>query len=657
MTPTSAGSSKTITATYNSVVGTTTITTVNPGPTSVGQSTVSASPTTLVADGSTTSTITVTFKDAYNNPVPNRYTTVTKTSGPGTPTITGVGAGSPYTDSSGVATFTVKSTTAGTNVFTAQDFFAQTNITQTASVIFTAGVLDHFAISSISSPQTVGAPITGITLTAQDAHNNTCASGPNEFSGTVAFGGTAGVTGTSAAFTAGVLSGVSVTPTLAGSGLTLTVNDGSGHSGSTSIATVNKGAATVTLGSLSQTYDSTARVATATTTPGSYTTAPINAGSYEVIGTIADANYQGSATNTLVVSNASLTLTAGANVKVYDGTTSATNVPIATGLQGSDTVSGTTVVYDTADVGTGKTLSITGYTVNDGNAGNNYTVSTVTSTTGEIDAASTLTTLVSDINPALPGSNVTFTATVSAVAPGGGTPTGIVQFMVDGVNAGTPVTLSGGQASYSTSVLAHGNRGITAEFACDTANYNASTNSPALNQVINTPPVAQDIDMGAQADVPQTLLIINGKYAPTDAANDTLTLASVSQGTNGGVVAISGDSVTYSNSVVGDDSFQYAVSDGFATVTNVVMVTVTAVVNQQTPSISYNGTNIVVKFWGVPGYPYTIQSTTNLNAGIGWQDLIPPVTANDTNTQPYGQISYTDTNSVSSPSWFYRLKP
>jgi len=70
---------------------------------------------------------------------------------------------------------------------------------------------------------------------------------------------------------------------------------------------------TVTLGNLSQTYDGTAKSASATTTPTNLTVnltyngsanAPTNAGSYTVIGTINDANYQGSATNTLVISKA-----------------------------------------------------------------------------------------------------------------------------------------------------------------------------------------------------------------------------------------------------------------------------------------------------------------------------------------------------------------
>ena len=75
-----------------------------------------------------------------------------------------------------------------------------------------------------------------------------------------------------------------------------------------------KASGTVTLGSLNQTYNGSAKAATATTTPSGLAvtftyngsaTVPTSAGSYTVVGTINDANYQGSATNTLVISKAS----------------------------------------------------------------------------------------------------------------------------------------------------------------------------------------------------------------------------------------------------------------------------------------------------------------------------------------------------------------
>ncbi|HSY18930.1 MAG TPA: YDG domain-containing protein, partial [Candidatus Acidoferrales bacterium] len=130
---------------------------------------------------------------------------------------------------------------------------------------------------------------------------------------------------------------------------------------------------------------------TGSTVYGPTSTAPKNVGTYTVTAsTPGDANnFSGSSSPAaLTITPASLTLTPTTNVKIYDATTSATNVPTATGLKGSDTVSGTTEVYDNQNVGTGKTLSITAYTVNDGFSGGNYTVTPQTSTGGEIDKAS-----------------------------------------------------------------------------------------------------------------------------------------------------------------------------------------------------------------------------------------------------------------------------
>src|SRR5262249_32214595 len=49
------------------------------------------------------------------------------------------------------------------------------------------------------------------------------------------------------------------------------------------------------------------------------------------------------------------------------------------------------------------------------------------------------------------GQAVTFTTVVQPAPTGGGTPTGTVQFVVDGSPFGQPVTLAGGSASLSTS--------------------------------------------------------------------------------------------------------------------------------------------------------------------------------------------------------------
>src|SRR5205823_12440001 len=74
------------------------------------------------------------------------------------------------------------------------------------------------------------------------------------------------------------------------------------------------------------------------------------------------------ADTTGVISAKALTITAQTNSKTYDSTTSAAAVPVVVGLVGSDTVTGKAETYDTANAGVGKTLSVSAYTVNDGNS-------------------------------------------------------------------------------------------------------------------------------------------------------------------------------------------------------------------------------------------------------------------------------------------------
>jgi adhesin/invasin len=86
------------------------------------------------ADNSTTSTVTVTLKDTYGNPVSGKTVTLAQTSGSGTPSVS---AASGTSTSLGVVTFTVKSITPATDVFTATDSSDTVTVTQTASVTFT----------------------------------------------------------------------------------------------------------------------------------------------------------------------------------------------------------------------------------------------------------------------------------------------------------------------------------------------------------------------------------------------------------------------------------------------------------------------------------------------------------------------------------------
>ena len=97
-----------------------------------------------------------------------------------------------------------------------------------------------------------------------------------------------------------------------------------------------------------------------------------------------------------------------------------------------------------------------------------------------VTQAATSVTLTSSQASAPYGTSVTFTA---AVTSGGGTPTGTVQFQVDGVDYGNPVSLVGGLASISSASLSTGLHNITAVYSGDVNFTNSSTNSP-LDQAI-----------------------------------------------------------------------------------------------------------------------------------------------------------------------------
>jgi hypothetical protein len=95
--------------------------------------------------------------------------------------------------------------------------------------------------------------------------------------------------------------------------------------------------------------------------------------------------------------------------------------------------------------------------------------------------ADTSTGLTTSTDLSVFGQGVTFTAAVSAVAPGAGTPSGTVTFTIDGT-AQTPVSLSGGQATLTTATLHAGRHIVSAAYDGDD-NFNGSASS-ALREIV-----------------------------------------------------------------------------------------------------------------------------------------------------------------------------
>ena len=148
-----------------SINGTSSGITVNAAAVSGSVSTAAASPTSVPADGSTTSTITVTLADAFGNPLAGKTVSLAQTGS------SSISPASGPSNAAGVVTFTVTNTTAQTVTYTATDTTDSVTLTQTPSVAFAIGSLDHIAITPSSS--TVAAGVTqSYTVEAFDAFNN-----------------------------------------------------------------------------------------------------------------------------------------------------------------------------------------------------------------------------------------------------------------------------------------------------------------------------------------------------------------------------------------------------------------------------------------------------------------------------------------------------
>ena len=115
-----------------------------------------------------------------------------------------------------------------------------------------------------------------------------------------------------------------------------------------------------------------------------------------------------------------------------------------------------------------------------------------------VNKANTLTTVTSSPSTSVYGGQVTFSATVSVVSPGAGAPTESVQFVVDGSNYGSPVSLVGEGASITDSALTAGTHSITASYSGD-GNFNktgfdaGSTATTATQQVNKAQPAFSNL--------------------------------------------------------------------------------------------------------------------------------------------------------------------
>ena len=490
--------STTVAQTVNPPSTTTTLT-ATPNPSTLGQSVTLKATVAVVAPGTGTPTGAVTFFDGS----------------------TSLGS---VTLSNGSASLATSALPAGAHSLTAQyggaaNFAASTSavLTQTVNLPGTTTVLTSNLNPSVYGQSTtlkaVVTPVSGSgvptgTVTFQDGSTvigtATLSGGAAITSTSTLTGGTHSLTAvylgstsyagsTSAVVTqtvnhATTATGLGVSPlsSVYGQSVTLTATISSSSQNMSGTVTFKDGATTLGTGTVSS---STATLTVTTLSPAIHVlTATYNG----------DTNYSGSTSapvlNLVSQANTTTAVAPSPNPSVVGQAVSlrATVSPVSPGsgtptggvsfkdgntTLGSATLSGGIATLTVSSLAAGNHSITAAY-----NDDSNFNSSSSPVVTQVVNPASTSTTLTATPNPSNFGQSVSLKATVAALSPGGGTPTGNVVFTDGATNIGT-VSLSGGTATLNISSLARGSHAITASYQ-GSSSYSGST-SAAVTQTVH----------------------------------------------------------------------------------------------------------------------------------------------------------------------------
>ena len=395
----------------------------------------------------TTTSVSATLSSvAVNVPMTFTATVSSSVSGAGTPTggtvtfvVDGVSQTTPVPLSNGTATSAITFTTPGAH---------------TVAAIYNSGTGSNFAPSALSPNYTETGTANG-TATAVSSSVNPSALGQSvTFTATVSNpqGGSAPTTGT-VTFT---VDGASQTP--------VNLNGSSVVTYTTSFTTANAHMVTATYNGNANFGASQSPTLTQTVNRGATTL---------VVGSSLNPSLYGATTLTATVAAQATgvgTPTGGTVTFVVDGVNQ-TPAPVSNG---------------SASLAL-NTLAAGSHTITASYSGDNANFNGSTSTTTftqTVNKAPTSTSVSASVNPAALGQSVTFTATVTSTSSGAGAPTGgTVTFVVDGVSQ-TPVALTNGTATISTSFSTTGSHTVTATYNGG-SNFAASLTSPTLTEAVS----------------------------------------------------------------------------------------------------------------------------------------------------------------------------
>ena len=217
-----------------------------------------------------------------------------------------------------------------------------------------------------------------------------------------------------------------------------------------------------------------------------------------------------------------------------------------------------------------------------------------------VDKAQTTVTWSAPSSPSARSAPPTFTATVAAVAPGAGAPTGELDIIVDG-GAATAVPLVDGVATLENFELPVGEHRLVARFTGD-GSFEASS-AEVAHEVVNVAPETGDASFTGRRDT-ELQRTLSG--LASDGDNDPLRFALVADPAHGTAVIDANGTFRYMPAAgfVGTDAFTYRVDDGWDTAEGQVTITITK------PAATHPGPGEAIPGTGTEGaadpYPSTI---------------------------------------------------
>jgi len=300
------------------------------------------------------------------------------------------------------------------------------------------------------------------------------------------------------------------------------------------------------------------------------------------------------------------------NVAATAGSGLAVGIAASGGASGSGSGSATVTMTSGTTAGT-VTFS------QGGDANYNPATAVVETVNPTTTTSTTTTTLVSSAanNTGLYGQAVTFTATVSASAPGLGTPTGSVDFFDTTTNTdlGT-VSLSGGSARLTTAALGAGENDITATYKGAGNFLGSSTTAPLVQQASAGILLLDATGQGALTDTGNGSIIVKGGSIVVDSSNAAAVVVSGNGDLSAPLLDVTGGTSTTGNGkIVGQVLKGPAAADPLAALAGPNPNSLTV---QSTSTLYLSGNQKVTLNPGVyvGGIQVSVNAQVTLNPGI-----------------------------------------